>query len=73
MRQLYEDTLPSNIAQQIFVLGSGLAGAAAGMILAKSFSGVSEIPRSTVIGTTIVSIVFTLGAGLYLAKKAEEV
>lgn len=73
MNQVYEDTLPSNIAQQVFVLGSGLAGAAAGMVLARSFSGVAAVPKSTVIGATIVSVVFTLGAGLYLAKKAKEV
>jgi heterodisulfide reductase subunit A-like polyferredoxin len=60
------------IAQQIFVIGSGIAGGAAGLALAKGLAKVKEVPTSLVVGATIVSVIFTLGAGIYIAEKAKE-
>lgn len=60
------------IAQQIFVLGSGIAGGLAGFALAKGFSGVKDVSTPLVVATTVVSVFCTLGAGLYLANKAKE-
>jgi heterodisulfide reductase subunit A-like polyferredoxin len=61
------------VAQQIFVIGSGIAGGLAGFALAKEFTNVKDVSTPLVIGTTIVSIFFTLGAGFYLARKAKGV
>lgn len=62
------------IAQQIFVIGSGVAGGVAGYVLAKEFSqaNIREVPTPLVISTTLLSVLFTIGAGVYLARKAKE-
>ena len=60
------------IAQQIFVLGSGIAGGLAGFALAKGFSGVKDVSTPLVVGTTIISVICTLAAGLYLSDKSKE-
>lgn len=64
--------IPPTVAQQIFTIGSALAGGAAGILLARRFVGVEYVPMKHVAAATIISIVFTLGAGLYLAKKVRE-
>lgn len=61
------------VGQQIFTIGSALAGGLTGIILAREFANVDQVPRDTVILTTLVSVVFTVGAGFYLAKKVKEV
>ncbi len=65
-------TVPPTIAQQVFVIGSGIAGGLAGFIMAKELTGVEDVPVNLVAGVTIVSVIATLGAGIYLAKKAKE-
>jgi len=63
--------VPPTIAQQVFVIGSGIAGGLAGFILAKELTGVEDVPADLVAGVTIVSAFATLGAGIYLARKAK--
>jgi hypothetical protein len=60
------------LAQQIFTIGSAVAGGLAGIVVAKEFVGVKDVPVSLVAGATLVSVIFTLGAGLYLARKVHE-
>lgn len=64
--------VPPTVAQQIFTIGSAIAGGFAGIIVAREFVGVKDVPLSLVAGATIVSVLFTLGAGLYLARKVRE-
>jgi hypothetical protein len=64
--------LTPTMAQQIFVIGSGIAGGVAGICIARGFAGVKNVPGYLVALATIVSFAFTLGAGLYLAEKAKE-
>lgn len=64
--------LPPTMAQQAFVIGSGLAGIFMGMMLAKELSGVDQVPSSTVGVATLISVVGTVAAGMYLASKARE-
>jgi len=66
------ETVAPTVAQQIFVIGSGIAGGLAGFRLAKEFAGVKDVPVPLVAGATLVSIIFTLGAGLVLARKVHE-
>jgi hypothetical protein len=66
------ERVSATIAQQMFVIGSGIAGGLAGLALAKSFSDVKDVPVPLVTGTTLVSIFFTVAAGAYLARKAKE-
>ena len=56
------------VAQQIFILGSGIAGGLAGFLLAKHLAKVPDVSMPLVAGTTIVSVVATFGAALYLVK-----
>lgn len=67
-----ESSLPPTVAQQVFIIGSGIAGALTGLVIARGFAGIKEVPTPLVVATTVVSIFFTVGAGLYLAKKAKE-
>jgi hypothetical protein len=63
-------TVPPSIAQQVFVIGSGIAGGLAGIVLAKQFAGrIEEVPVAIVVGTTLISAIFTIGAGWWLAKR----
>lgn len=64
--------LAPTVAQQIFTIGSAVAGGIAGLVLAREFAGLDRVPSSMVFGATIVSVFFTVGAGLYLAKEAKE-
>lgn len=66
-------TLPPTVAQQTFIICSGIAAGLAGMTIAKGFIGAKEVPTSAVALATIISVVATFGAGLYLASKAKEV
>lgn len=67
-----ETVVPTTIAQQVFVIGSGIAGGLAGFIIAKELTGVKDVPVSLVAGVTLISALATLGAGIYLAQKAKE-
>jgi len=61
------------MAQQIFTIGSAIAGGAAGLVLARSLSKASSVSTDKVMGATLISILFTVGAALVLAKSVEEV
>jgi hypothetical protein len=61
--------VPPTVAQQIFTIGSAIAGGLAGIVVARKFAKVQDVPTSQVAGATLISVLFTLGAGLYLAKQ----
>lgn len=63
-------TLPSTMAQQFFVIGSALAGGLAGIVISRELAKVQQVPLSLVVTTTLVSAIFTLGAGIHLARHA---
>lgn len=65
-------TVPATIAQQIFVIGSGIAGGLAGWKLASELRNVENVSTPLVVGTTVVSVLFTIAAGVYLVRKAKE-
>jgi hypothetical protein len=65
--------VPPTVAQQIFVIGSGIASGLAGFTIAREFAEVENVSTPLVVGTTVISIFFTIAAGLYLARKAKEV
>jgi len=71
-RILQTDRVAPTIAQQMFVIGSGISGALAGLLLAREFTGIKDVSLPLVVGTTTVSVLFTIGAGIYLARKAKE-
>ena len=56
------------VAQQVFILGSGIAGGLAGFLLARHLSKVKDVSVPLVAGTTLVSVAATFGAALYLVK-----
>lgn len=60
------------VAQQIFTIGSAIAGGVAGFVLANSLSKAEVVPTDKVLGATLISALFTLGAALVLAKSVEE-
>jgi predicted transporter len=64
------DRVATTVAQQMFVVGSGIAGGVAGYLIAKEFSDIETVSTPLVIGTTVVSVLFTVAAGIYLARKA---
>lgn len=62
------ERIAPTVAQQVFILGSGIAGGLAGFLLAKHLAKVPDVSMPLVAGTTIVSVVATFGAALYLVK-----
>lgn len=69
MVKIIEDgRVAPTVAQQVFILGSGIAGGLAGFLLARHLSKVKDVSLPLVAGTTIVSVVATFGAALYLVK-----
>jgi len=60
------------IAQQIFTIGSAIAGGLAGFILARSLANVEKVPVAPLVGATIVSAVFTFGAAMLLTRGLEK-
>jgi len=66
------ERVASTVAQQIFVIGSGIAGGLAGFALAKEFAGIKDVPFRNVAGATLVSVLFTLGAGILLARSTRQ-
>lgn len=69
MARVQESLIPVTEAQQMFVIGSGIAGGVAGWLVAKGFTGIDRVPVSTVVATTVVSVLFTVGAAVVLVKK----
>ena len=62
------DQLAPTVAQQMFAIGSGVAGGLAGMVMARGLVGRTSVPTSYVVGATIVSAIFTFGAAAVLVK-----
>lgn len=60
--------VPPTVAQQVFVIGSGIAGGAAGFFLAKELSKVEDVPVPPLAIATIISVAFTFGAAYYLVR-----
>jgi len=56
------------IAQQIFLVGSAIAGGLSGFLLAKHLAKVPDVSFPLVAGTTLVSIIATYGAAQYLVR-----
>jgi len=71
-KSILTDVVAPTEAQQMFVIGSGIAGGLAGWFLAKGLAGVKEVPMSLVLGATLVSVLCTVGSGIYLARKVKE-
>ncbi len=66
------ETVPPTIAQQVFTIGSGIAGGLAGFMLARELVGVKEVPASTLAVATLVSAAFTFGAAYFLGKAVKK-
>jgi len=64
--------VPPTIAQQIFVIGSGLAAGAAGLLIAKAFVGKTEVRQDKLVFATMLGSCATLLAAFLLAKSVEE-
>ena len=64
--------IPPTVAQQIFTIGSGIAGGLAGMYLARQLVGVKNVPKEKVISATFISALFTFGAAVFLARALEK-
>ena len=62
------DQMPPTVAQQVFAIGSGVAGGLAGMYMARGLVGRTSVPGSWVIGATIISALFTFGSAALLIK-----
>lgn len=59
------------VAQQIFTVGSAVAGGLGGFLLAKKLTKVSDVSFPLVLGTTLISIIATFGAAYYLTTHVE--
>lgn len=69
MVKIIEDgRVAPTVAQQVFILGSGIAGGLAGFLLARHLSKVQDVSLPLVAGTTLVSVIATFGAALYLVR-----
>lgn len=66
------DQMPPTIAQQLFTIGSGIAGGLAGMVMARGLVGRTSVPTSYVIGATAISALFTFGAAFLLIRTLPE-
>jgi len=60
------------VAQQVFTVGSAIAGGLAGFVLAKNLAGVKEVPVPPLVVATLVSAIFTFGAAVMLARSLEK-
>lgn len=68
MIRVTEGRLPPTVAQQVFVIGSALAGGAAGILLSRELAKVTDVPVNQVAAATFISALFTFGAAAYLAR-----
>ena len=64
--------VPPAVAQQVFTVGSAIAGGLAGFVLAKRLTDVKEVPVPPLVVATLVSAVFTLGAAIMQARSLEK-
>jgi hypothetical protein len=61
-------TVSPTMAQQIFVLGSGLAGGLGGFLLAQKLSKTEAVPTGPLAIATLTSIFFTVAGAIFLTK-----
>lgn len=64
-------TLKPTIAQQVFTIGSGVAGGLAGVTLARKLIDAEEVPTSQVIFAAVFSAAATVGA-VYFIRPIKE-
>lgn len=64
-------TMPPTIAQQTYIVASGLAGGAAGMVLAYYLAGKTQVPTKTVVAASLLSVVFTFVPALIIARESQ--
>lgn len=62
------DRVAPTVAQQTFIIGSGIASGLAGFVLAKHLAKVPDVSFPLVAGATLVSIIATFGAAHYLVR-----
>ena len=67
-----ESTMPATVAQQSFAIISGVGGGLAGMYLARSLTGVTDVPVPAVASAAIVSGVATFGAAFIIIREVEK-
>ena len=60
------------VAQQLFTVGSAIAGGLAGFVLARKLGHVTEVPLAPLITATVVSVVATFGAAIALTRYLEK-
>lgn len=65
-------TLPPTLAQQVFTIGSGVAGGLAGVLLARRLIAADEVPTGQVALAVIVSAVATVGAVSFIRPIQKE-
>ena len=63
-------TLPPTIAQQTYIVASGIAGGAAGMVLAYYLAGKTQVPTKVVAMASLLSVIFTFVPALIIAREA---
>jgi len=56
------------VAQQVFVIGSGIAGGLAGMHIARELANIEDVNTGPVVVATLISFLGTFGAALYLTR-----
>ena len=59
-------TLPPTLAQQVFTIGSGVAGGLAGVVLARKLIEAEEVPTSQVVFAALFSAAATVGAVAFI-------
>ncbi len=68
---LLPGTMAPTIAQQTYIIASGIAGGMAGMVLAYYLRNKSEVKTSTVVAASILSFAFTFVPALIIAREAQ--
>lgn len=64
-------SISPTVAQQVFTVGSGVAGGLAGFVLASQLSDVEDVPVSGLAVGTIVSFIATFGAAFLITSAAK--
>jgi hypothetical protein len=67
--EIIRATVPPPIGQQVFTIGSGLAGGLAGFILAQRLIGKERVDVAPLIAATILSATATLGAAFLIRSR----
>ena len=61
-----KNTIAPTIAQQTFTIASGVAGGAAGLLLASRLAGADEVSTARVVSAALISATATFGAVLLI-------